>query len=165
MKEELERMGRGRQLAPMAKSKESVTLNKGNASKGHGKAASAIEANIEHHNNKTKERQQGGSGFGGFQKGFLSGSKPAVKVGVSSSVASSSSSQSKSSTEGSIDLMLKMSRKGDNPEDDIIRPKVSGKNSGLEFPEVQEAMKELNPLLATDSKLVSYMLFVMAGRV
>ena len=74
------------------------------------------------------------TGFCGLQKGFLSSSKTSKPP---------SSSKKKKSAESLTD---KTSKTGDY----VIRPK---KSSGLEFPEVQEAMKEINPILAADSKL------------
>ena len=71
------------------------------------------------------------SGFGGFKKGFLF-----------NSAVTSSDDVSKTTAITAVAV------------DDVIRPKVSGqsKQSSLEFPEVQEAMKESFPFLNTESE-------------
>lgn len=150
MTEELESMGRSSVLSggKFTPSIKCPTINKCS-----GKAGSANEENLEQPKSITKRREQGGSGFGGFQKGFLSGSKAELKCGVSfSKVNTSSSSSSKHSAGWCAGFNEKELRKGNDPLDDVIRPKVSGKQYGLEFPEVQQAMKELN--LMPDSKWI-----------
>ena len=147
MSEKLKWLEKSKRLAPREKSN--------NQDKGNGKAGSAKEAISDQHKSKTKERQ-GRSGFGGFQKGFLSVSKPTLKPGVFSSVENSSStSLSKYGTGWCTDFKAKESKQVDDRNDDIVRPTLSGKRSGLEFPEVQQAMKELYPTPSTESKLVS----------
>lgn len=87
---------------------------------------------------KRKETNTGGE-FGGLRKGFLSGSAVASK-GVKAKV------QSSSTGGGAVD-------------DDIIRPKQkTSKSSGLEFPEVQETMKESFPFLNTQDWMTDNLL-------
>ena len=91
--------------------------------------------------NESSKKKSSSSSFGGFRKGFLSGSKQS-----SSTCSSSKRSQDKVSSQGWDKDAVK-------PADDVIRPKQQ-KSSSLEFPEVQEAMKESFPFLNTDSKLL-----------
>ena len=131
MAEQLERiaLGRGR---PSTSITTKITPSLNHSKKKH--PASIGEASLDEgksllYNNG---RQHGDSAsFGGFQKGFLFGAKLSTKAGA---------------------------EKVDKPEDDVIRPWVSGKDSRvseLEFPEVQQAMKEMNPTLDTESKQYS----------
>ncbi len=91
---------------------------------------------------KSSKKSSSGASFGGFQKGFLSGSQtPGSRS--SKTIPTKKSGAAKNVSERVID-------------DDIIRPKISAQNSkssGLEFPEVQEAMKESFPFLNTESKV------------
>lgn len=94
---------------------------------GAGKKAMSCEQKKE----TVTKAAESGSGFGGLRKGFLSGS------------------QSKSGK-------VKVQSSPSTPEvtvDDVIRPKQQQNtgSSGLEFPEVQEAMKESFPFLNTQS--------------
>lgn len=75
---------------------------------------------------------ESGSGFGGLRKGFLSGS-----LGTQNTRGKVKGQSSASAAE----------------VDDVIRPKQqqNSGSSGLEFPEVQEAMKESFPFLNTQS--------------
>lgn len=85
---------------------------------------------------RTKEKSDGSSksSFGGFKKGFLvssSDSKPKVKKANKTPVVATSAAKGESSKDSDIPF---------------IKPKDKGKSS-LEFPEVQQAMKEAFPLL------------------
>lgn len=100
------------------------------------------------HEKKKETRNVGG--FGGLRKGFLSGSAPASPPnrGVKAKV------QSSGSTNLGVEMTKDPGGQGavEVTVDDVIRPKQQGsKNSGLEFPEVQEAMKESLPFLNTQS--------------
>ncbi len=97
----------------------------------------------------TKKKKTSGSSFGGFQKGFLSGSKQS-----SSARPSAKPSKTKLSPDQGQANSVNGQSEGKGavkPADDVIRPKQQ-KSSSLEFPEVQEAMKESFPFLNTDSK-------------
>lgn len=93
-----------------------------------------------------------GSTFGGFQRGFLFGSKPLKSVSKSKHTTASRTVVDATTTP--------IQAKTNNPQgvqsataDDVIRPKQQdSKSSDLEFPEVQEAMKNSYPFLNTESK-------------
>lgn len=96
--------------------------------------------------NKMKaDSSDSGTGFGGLRKGFLFGSTPASAKDkrVSTKV------QGSVSTDVGLDPSCQATVKKVDA-DDMIRPKQQGsKSSSLEFPEVQEAMKESFPFLNT----------------
>lgn len=108
-----------------------------------------------------------GSGFGGFKKGFLFSSKSS-----SSSPASTKNNcvhlKSKDETSSEkLDSTTSLHATTKPPKDqgtleavdDVIRPKQQdSKSSGLEFPEVQQAMKNSFPFLNTEGELLSSLL-------
>lgn len=89
----------------------------------------------------TQKATQGGNGFGGLRKGFLtSSSEPRQR-------------DQKGKVQRSDSTSAKLPAAAEMTVDDVIRPKQqqNSKSSGLEFPEVQEAMKESFPFLNTQS--------------
>lgn len=94
---------------------------------------------------RDKKKESNKSSFGGFQKGFLSATKPS-----SSPPASSAASVAKISK---VNPVGSKSQGSQEVVDDVIRPKEqSSKLSGLEFPEVQEAMKKSYLSMDPDSE-------------
>ena len=93
-------------------------------------------------------------GFGGLQKGFLFSSKPPKSATASEKSKTGSRKSIKYST-GAGQGTSGQGTSGQGTSevaDDIIRPKKqNSESSGLEFPEVQEAMKESYPFLNTES--------------
>ena len=123
-------------------------------------APSADQPSSEHSKDKTKVetapsagrgKSSEGSGFGGLRKGFLSGSSSKTPT-VAGDLSSKTRPRSKSDKPKSNGTDNPANLRTSSGVDDIIHPKVSGKSSGLEFPEVQEAMKESFPFLNTESK-------------
>ena len=82
---------------------------------------------------KPKETNTGG-GFGGLRKGFLFGSAPEPAA---------------PSTEVKAKVQCSTPKDQSAAVDDVIRPKQQ--TSNLEFPEVQESMKQSFPFLNTQS--------------
>ena len=94
---------------------------------------------------KTSKKDESSSGFGGFEKGFLfggSGKKPKEPQGKVRSKAPPSG-------DGPSQSAATSGKKAPQPKDDIPYLKPKSKASGLELPEVQEAMKETFPFLQT----------------
>ena len=151
MTEELEKMCRiGMAISPQAKPRKSEGSNIidiHNAPGSTGEVSSdkvlgssaGVSSDLNRKDRKIATDEE--KGFGGFQKGFLFGSKPSKPSSSSNRKSKSIPSQGNGRSGQSLQV-----------EDDIIRPKTTRNESALEFPEVQEAMKELNPMLATDSK-------------
>ena len=83
---------------------------------------------------KTKETNTVG-GFGGLRKGFLFGSAPESATPSTEVKVQSSSAKTPKGQSAAVD--------------DVIRPKQQ--TSNLEFPEVQESMKQSFPFLNTQS--------------
>ncbi len=133
MTKDLERMGRisSRYASPQQ--------NDTNSNSVSSSTRGAVLSKTSDINKPVKKKSaQESKGFCGFQKGFLSGSS---KNPRNTTKSSSSSSEA-----------IKESHKASQHVDDIIRPKNTSGKSGLELPEVQDAMRETYPALATDSK-------------
>lgn len=100
---------------------------------------------------KEVKKEHKESGFGGFQKGFLFRSEPQSKSVSKSAGPMPNSAAAASQQQSSSSSTVKVAKAV--PEDDVIRPKMSAsEKSSLEFPEVQEAMKESFPFLNTESE-------------
>lgn len=107
----------------------------------------------EHNSDVNDVRQKKEATFGGLKKGFLfasadkqGGKKPAVKT--------EREKQATKMVRPSRVASSRASTKDSSSSEDIpfIKPQVQGTAKGLEFPEVQEAMKEAYPLLRSQGK-------------
>lgn len=132
----------------------------------HGIARNSAEAQAPKHNPVTKqtgatplEHNSGVDGvrpkkeatFGGLKKGFLfastnkQGNKKTEREKQVTKMARPSGVSTPHATTGTKD--------SSSPEDiPFIKPQVQGTARGLEFPEVQEAMKEAYPLLRSQGE-------------
>ena len=131
----------------------------------HGTARNSAEAQAPKHNPVTKQtgetlsehnsdvngvRSKKEATFGGLKKGFLFAStnkqnKRTEKEKQATKMAGPSGVSNPHATTGTKD-----SSSSDNIP--FIKPQVQGTARGLEFPEVQEAMKEAYPLLRSQGE-------------
>lgn len=101
-----------------------------------------LQENVQRKVQGKEEKSTRGAGFGGFQRGFLSSSKSAS---ASSTKTGGSTGRKVGTTPSNV------SQGTSEPDDDVIRPKQQdSKSSGLEFPEVQEAMRTSYPFLQSE---------------
>lgn len=124
----------------------------------HKKEIRTVKERRTAHNTATGQ----GTCFGGFQKGFLFGSKSSSASSKDNNTTASSIATA--TTTSHVKTKLPQSVQGQAIADNVIRPKQPGsKSSSLEFPEVQEAMKASHPFLNTESKFHSYNYSVMTS--
>ena len=119
------------------------------ATKQNGTAPSELNSSVK---GVAAKKDAAAETFGGLKKGFLFGSvekqggrKPAQKTEGKKLTPTAGVASSKRTDKGTT---------GSSSSDDIpfIKPQDGAKSKGLEFPEVQEAMKESYPLLRSQGE-------------